>query len=157
MLVEKASIEDAEEILALQKAAYASEGRFYNDLSIPPLTQTLEEMRTDFERQLVLKAVEEGEIVGSVRARMKEGRCLIGRLIVRPDRQGRGIGSRLMEEIEASFPQAESFRLFTGHRSEKPLHIYEKMGYEEYRTEYLHEDLTLIYLEKSNPETSLPV
>ncbi len=150
MLVGEASIQDAEEILALQKAAYASEGQVYDDFTLPPLTQTLEEMRTDFERQLVLKAVEEGEIVGSVRARMKEGNCLIGRLIVRPDRQDRGIGKRLMEEIENRFPEAERFRLFTGHRSAKALRIYEGLGYREFRTEYLHENLTLIYLEKPN-------
>ncbi len=150
MRIEKASVEDAEEILALQKAAYASEASIYGDPDLPPLIQTLEEMRTDFERQLVLKAVEEGEIVGSVRARMKEGNCLIGRLIVRPDRQDRGIGKRLMAEIESRFPEAERFRLFTGHRSAKALHIYEELGYREFRTEYLHEKLTLIYLEKPN-------
>jgi ribosomal protein S18 acetylase RimI-like enzyme len=150
MLVEVATAEDAAEILALQKAAYASEARVYGDPELPPLTQTLEEMRTDFERQLVLKAVEEGEIVGSVRARMKDGDCLIGRLIVRPDRQDRGLGKLLMQEIEGRFPQAERFRLFTGHRSAKALHIYEGLGYEEFRTEYVHENLTLVYLEKRN-------
>jgi len=156
MRIEEATLDDAEEILALQKAAYASEARLYKDFDLPPLTQTLEEMRTDFERQLVLKAVEGGEIVGSVRARMKDGRCLIGRLIVRPDCQGRGIGKALMTEIEGRFPQARSFRLFTGHSSEGPLHIYGEMGYERYRSEYLHENLTLVYLEKPNPRISPP-
>lgn len=156
MLIEKAGMEDTEEILALQKAAYASEGRLYGDLTLPPLIQTIEEIRVDFERQLVLKAVEEGKIEGSVRARTKEGRCLIGRLIVRPDSQDQGIGMRLMREIEGRFPQAESFRLFTGHRSDKALHIYGKLGYREYRTEYVHERLTLIYLEKPNLETGHP-
>jgi len=113
-------------------------------------------MKADFAHRLVLKAVEEGEIAGSVRAHMKEGNCLIGRLIVRPDRQGRGIGQLLMSEIEKRFPQAESYRLFTGHRSEKALHIYAKMGYEVYRTEYLHENLTLIYMEKRTDRHSEP-
>lgn len=151
MKIEKAKAYDAEEILALQKAAYASEGRLYSDPDLPPLTQTLEEMRDDFERQLVLKAVGEGEIVGSVRARMKEGSCLIGRLIVRPDCQGRGIAKLLMREIENRFPEAERFRLFTGHRSDGALHIYAKLGYREYRTEYVSDNLALIYLEKANP------
>jgi ribosomal protein S18 acetylase RimI-like enzyme len=150
LLIEEASMEDAEEILALQKAAYASEARIYGDPDLPPLTQTLEEARADFERQLVLKALEEGKIIGSVRARMKEGDCLIGRLIVRPDCQDQGIGKLLMEEIESRFPQAERFRLFTGHLSAKALHIYEGLGYREFRTEYVHENLTLVYLEKPN-------
>jgi ribosomal protein S18 acetylase RimI-like enzyme len=148
LIVEEATPDDAEEILALQKSAYASEGRLYNDFTLPPLIQTLEEIRADFERKLFLKAVEGGKIVGSVRARMKEGACLVGRLIVSPGCQGRGIGSRLMQEIEARFPAAETYRLFTGHLSDKALHIYAKMGYEVCRTEPLHEHLTLVYLEK---------
>ncbi len=151
MEIEVATADDAEEILALQKAAYASEAKVYNDPTLPPLTQTLEEMRADIESQLVLKAVEEGRTVGSVRARMKDGRCLVGRLIVHPDCQGRGIGKLLMEEIERRFSRAESFRLFTGHRSVKALHIYDKMGYRESSRERLHDDLTLIYLDKPNP------
>jgi len=152
MFIELAVPDDAEEILALQKAAYAGEGRLYRDPQLPPLTQTVEEMRADFERQLVLKAVEDGEIVGSVRARMKGDACLVGRLIVRHDYQGRGIGTRLMREIEARLPEAKRFRLFTGHRSDKALHIYSRLGYEEYRREFLGDNLTLVYLEKENPE-----
>ena len=144
----RADAEDAEEILALQKMAYASEGRAYNDPTLPPLTQTLEEMKEDCERQLTLKAVEGGEIVGSVRAYLKEGTCFIGRLIVSPAHQDSGIGSRLMEEIEARFPEAERFRLFTGHRSFKALHVYEKKGYSVFRTEFVHDELTLFFLEK---------
>lgn len=154
MDIEEATVEDAEEILALQKAAYESEGRLYEDFTLPPLTQTLAEIREDFARQLFLKAVEEdtGEIVGSVRAYEKEGTCFVGRLIVRPDCQGHGIGSLLLEEIEERFAQAERFRLFTGHRSEKPLHIYARRGYSIYRTEPVHDHLTLVYLEKRRSE-----
>ncbi|RJP31036.1 MAG: GNAT family N-acetyltransferase [Actinobacteria bacterium] len=148
----EADIEDAEEILALQKAAYASEGRLYEDFTLPPLTQTLEEMREDLGRQLFLKVVEDGEIIGSVRAHMKGDTCRVGRLIVRPDRQDRGIGSRLLKEIEERFPGAERFTLFTGHRSDKALHIYEKNGYGIYRTEPVHARLTLVYLEKRRNE-----
>ena len=148
MIIEEARMEDAEEILALQRAAYASEAERYDDHNIPPLTQTLEEMEADFEKQLFLKAVEEGVIVGSVRAYQEGGTCHIGRLIVLPDRQNRGIGSRLMDEIEARFPEAERFELFTGHLSQGPLHIYSERGYEVFRVEPVHDRLTVIFLEK---------
>ena len=42
--IERVSVSDAEEILALQKLAYQSEAEIY---SIPPLVQTLEEMEAD--------------------------------------------------------------------------------------------------------------
>jgi ribosomal protein S18 acetylase RimI-like enzyme len=148
MIIEEAGVLDAEVILDIQKTAYQSEAELHNDFNIPPLTQTLEGIREDFDRQLLLKAVIEGEIVGSVRAYQEEGTCYIGRLIVLPEYQGRGIGTRLMEEIEERFNQAERFELFTGHRSERNLHLYDKLGYQVFKEEPLHTDLTLIYLEK---------
>ena len=51
MIIGQASVKDAAEILALQKLAYRSEAEIYDDYTIPPLTQTLEEMRTDIETQ----------------------------------------------------------------------------------------------------------
>jgi hypothetical protein len=44
MIIERAHIEDTKEILDFQKLAYQSEAEIYNDYTIPPLTQTLEEM-----------------------------------------------------------------------------------------------------------------
>jgi GNAT superfamily N-acetyltransferase len=146
--VERATVEDAKEILALQKLAYRSEAAIYDEYGIPPLTQTLEEMRADFARQVYLKAVLKERIVGSVRAHEREGTCYVGRLIVHPDSQNRGTGSRLMNEIEAVFARARRFELFTGHRSERNLYLYHKLGYRPFRREVVTGALTLVYLEK---------
>jgi ribosomal protein S18 acetylase RimI-like enzyme len=151
MNIEIAGPEDAGAVLKLQKSAYWGEAQLYNDYDLPPLTQTLDEMRKDLEKQLVLKYVMEGEIVGSVRAFMREGTCYIGRLVVRPDLQDQGIGTRLLSEIEGRFTKAKRYELFTGHRSEKPLHMYEKRGYRIFKSEPLHENLTLVYLERISP------
>jgi ribosomal protein S18 acetylase RimI-like enzyme len=148
MIIEEAGIQDAEIILDIQKTAYQSEAELHNDFNIPPLIQTLEEIKASFGKQLFLKAVMDEEIVGSVRAYEEEGTCYIGRLIVRPEYQDRGIGTMLMEEIENRFSQADRFELFTGHRSERNLHLYDKLGYQVFKEEPLHTDLTLIYLEK---------
>jgi len=148
VIIEQADSGDAGVILDIQKTAYQSEAELHNDFNIPPLNQTLEEIREDFDRQFFLRAVVDGEIVGSVRAYEEEGTCYIGRLIVRPEHQGRGIGTMLMQEIEESFSQAERFELFTGHRSERNLHLYDKLGYEVFKEEPLHADLILVYLEK---------
>lgn len=148
MIIEEAGVQDVQVILDIQKEAYQSEAELHNDFNIPPLTQTLEEIIGDFDTQLFLKAVVDGEIIGSVRAYEEGGTCYIGRLIVRPEYQGRGIGTMLMQEIEESFSQAERFELFTGHRSERNLHLYDKLGYQVFKEEPLHTDLTLIYLEK---------
>ena len=98
MIIETATLEDAPAVLALQKAAYESEAEIYGDYTIPPLTQSLDEIKVDFENQVVLKASVEGNPIGSVRAYEREGTCYIGRLIVHSDFQNRGIGTELMED-----------------------------------------------------------
>lgn len=148
MIVEYAQVEDAQAILDLQKLAYQSEAALYDDYTIPPLTQTVESMRADFKRHTVLKVTEAGQIIGSVRGRIDGDTCHIGRLIVHPDYQGQGIGTRLMEEIERQFASAARFELFTGDRSERNLYLYQKLGYSIFREEQLTPNVRLVYLEK---------
>ncbi len=149
--------EDLEAILALQKIAYRSEAELYDDFSIPPLVQTLDEIEADFRRQLFLKAVSRGGVVGSVRAHEKNGVCFIGRLIVDPNLQNKGVGARLTAEVEKRFGRAKRFELFTGSKSEKNLYFYRKLGYSEFKREALSGKLTLIFLEKAFPSPSFDI
>ncbi len=55
MIIEQATTLDAEEILALQKLAYVSEAEIYNDFTIQPLHQTLNEITSEIEMQYILK------------------------------------------------------------------------------------------------------
>jgi len=146
--IERAAIFDAEEILALQKLAYRSEAEIYNDFNIPPLVQTLEGIGKDFEDQFFLKAIMNGRIIGSVRACTREGTCYIGRLIVHPDLQNRGIGTRLMNEIEMIFKSCKRFELFTGDRSERNLYLYQKLGYNIFKTAKITDQTNIVFLEK---------
>ena len=147
-MIDRATVADAEEILSLQKLAYRSEAEIYDDFNIPPLLQTPEEIKKDFENQTFLKATLDGKIRGSVRAFIKEGTCYIGRLIVHPDFQNRGMGKELMQRIEEIFKEAQRFELFTGHRSEKNLRLYRKLGYEISKTVRANDRLNMVYLEK---------
>ena len=148
LLIERAQVEDAAIILDLQKLAYLSEAEIYNNKSIPPLTQTLEEIRAEFDNQIFLKALIDERIVGSVRAYQTEGTCHIGRLVVHPKFQNRGIGSRLMNEIEGAFEKAKRLELFTGDNSERNLYLYNKLGYREFRRKNFQENFVLVFLEK---------
>jgi ribosomal protein S18 acetylase RimI-like enzyme len=148
--IQRAEVSDAEEILTLQKLAYRSEGEIYNDFHIPPLLQTLEELMADLQRQVFLTAKDEnGRVVGSVRAFSKDRTCFIGRLIVHPDLQRHGVGTRLMQTIEARFPGAERYELFTGHKSEGNIRLYRRLGYKVFRSERVSDAVTLVYMEKT--------
>nr|HPO51172.1 GNAT family N-acetyltransferase [Spirochaetota bacterium] len=60
----KAEYDDLEEILTLQKFSYEENGRRYNNFNIPPLTQTLDDIREEFKKQIFLKAEnEKGKII----------------------------------------------------------------------------------------------
>lgn len=144
----RATVEDSIEILALQKLAYQSEAQIYNDWNIPPLLQTIEEIRDEFKTHMFLKAVSEHLIVGAVRARIIGTTCHIGRLIVHPKWQNQGIGTRLVAEIEIMHQDAARFELFTGSHSIKNLHLYQKLGYHEFRRDSLSSKVELIYLKK---------
>jgi phosphoribosylanthranilate isomerase len=144
-----ASIEDLLEILALQKLAYRSEADQNKVFTIPPMTQAAGEIAEEFGQRLFLKAILEGCIVGSVRAHLDGMRtCHIGRLIVKPEFQNRGIGTQLMKAIETQFAGAQRYELFTSERSARNIYLYQKLGYRIFRREQLNDRLNLVYLEK---------
>ena len=60
MIIERANTNDLKYILDLQKLAYQSEAKLYDDYSIPPLTQTIEGIEQDFRSNLFLKAIING-------------------------------------------------------------------------------------------------
>ncbi len=144
----QASIEDAAAILQLQKLAYQSEAKIYNDFSIPPLTQTLNELKGDFTCKFFLKAQLESTIIGSVRGYQASDTCYIKRLVVHPNFQRQGIGTKLMEQIELNFGQTGRFELFTGHRSKHNILFYERLGYTIFKTEEITKNLAFVFMEK---------
>jgi predicted N-acetyltransferase YhbS len=145
-----AELQDASAILDLQRRAYESEAKLYNDWSIPPLTQTLEELVAEFQTNLLLKAVSAARLVGSVRARENTKIVQIGRLVVEPSFQGQGIGSRLLQAIEAAFPSTGEFQLFTGSRSVGNIALYKRHGYAVTHEKVLSPSVTLVCMSKAS-------
>jgi ribosomal protein S18 acetylase RimI-like enzyme len=143
-----ASPDDAEAILALQKLAYASEARRYDDWTIPPMIETLDSVREHIARHVVLKAVVDGRLAGSVRGVVTDRVCEICRLSVDPTEQRRGIGSALIVAIEQRFPDVEAFELFTGNRSVENLRLYDRHGYVETRRQPISPAVSLVYLRR---------
>ena len=100
MTIQNAELKDLHEILELQYLAYQSEAELFGNKDIPPLKQTIEELTGEFNNGVILKMVESGKIIGSVRASEMNGTVRIGKLMVHPDFRRRGYGSKLIKAIE---------------------------------------------------------
>ncbi|MDD5108584.1 MAG: GNAT family N-acetyltransferase [Candidatus Omnitrophica bacterium] len=120
----------------------------YNDFSLSPLTQTLEEIKSDFKNKVFLKSVMHDKAVGSVRAYMEENTCHIGRLIVHPSYQNYGLGRKLMHKIEAYFAQAARFEVFTGHKSRRNIYFHQRLGYKIFKREHVSQLRDRVFMEK---------
>ena len=146
--IEHAATADAREILALQRLAFQREAQRYRDATLPPLRQTLEELVAEFETHVILKAIVQGAIVGSVRAYSDAGACSIGRLMVHPRLQRQGLGAALMRHIEAHFPDAAQFQLCTGVRSAANIRLYHRLGYVIVATEPVNDRVSAVIMAK---------
>ena len=168
----RADKSDAPEILALQKIAYQSEAELYGDDSLPPLQQTLADLEADFERTpdrvavlanapdaaengrpeadriVFIKAVVNGKIIGSVRGFAVGDTAYLRRMIVHPYFRGRGIGRRLLKEIENAFPDVKRFEAKTGHQSKRNLFQLSQGGYQVFRTEPFTPNISWVFLQK---------
>lgn len=147
-MIKKAQKEDLEKILELQYLAYQSEAKLFGSTDIPPLKQTIEEVYAEFQKGTILKAVDEaGKIIGSVRAYEEDGTVYIGKLMVHPKMQKKGLGTKLLLAIENEYPN-KRYELFTSTKSISNIRLYEKLGYKIFKEEAVSEELQFVYLQK---------
>ena len=149
MKIEKAELFDLPSILELQKLCYQENAERYNDYKIPPLVQTIDQLKEEYKSYLILKVEDNSGIIGSIRAHEKNNICFIERVIVHPECQNRGIGKKMMVEIEKKFPDVRKFELFTGFKDEKNIYFYTKLGYKIFKEEAYSEKVKFIFLEKT--------
>jgi len=141
---------DFPEILEIQKKAFLSEAEFYNNFNIQPLTQSVSDMEEECKEKVVLKAVINGKIVGSIRANSFEQGCWVNKLVVLPEYQRQGTGEKLLRDIESYFPDANKFTLATGAKSVSNIRLYEKVGYKIIGYETFHDGVEAVVMEKKN-------
>jgi ribosomal protein S18 acetylase RimI-like enzyme len=149
VLICPVDLADVGELLTLQRAAYLTEAQLYNDPMLPALTQTYDQLRDELARSIALKALVDHRIVGAVRAYARNRVLHIGRLIVAPDMQGRGVGTALLEALEKhAAGTVDRYTLFTGHLSTANIRLYQRLGYTEVRREALQAHVVLVHLDK---------
>ena len=143
----KAGLEDLQEILQLQYLSYQSEAALFGSRDIPPLKQTLDEVIAEYNNGTVLKMTDDDVIVGSIRAKERNGTVYIGKLMVHPDYRRNGYGTKLLTEIEKYFPD-KRYELFTSTRSTDNIRLYQNLGYKMFDRKEITEELQFVYMEK---------
>ena len=137
----------AGELLTLQRAAYVSEAQLYDDVRLPALVQTLDDLVDELAASTCVAAVAGARLVGAVRTRERDGVLHVGRLVVAPDLQGQGIGTRQLLAAEQTTQLARA-TLFTGAGSAANLRLYRRHGYVDRSREQVRPGLELVHLVK---------
>lgn len=125
---------DVGDLLTCTHACWLREGILNQTLEIPAQHETLASMTASLSdwQTWVLRA--NGRFIGSVRGRLEGDVWQIGRLMVVPDLQGRGLGRVLLEHIQQVAPaEARSYALHTGAGSEHNQKLYRKAGFRVHR------------------------
>ncbi|MGC4933193.1 GNAT family N-acetyltransferase [Gordonia sp. DT30] len=148
------SVSDAGELLTLQRAAYVTEGQAHHDLRLPPLIQSLDELTTELsDPSVVAFGLRDSRwrLVAAVRVNIDCAKeiAVLGRLVVAPDLQGRGLGSRLLELVEQRLStEVVELQLFTGEHSAGNLRLYARFGYRETHRTLTPGGYALVHLSK---------
>lgn len=143
----KADKSDLNEILQVQYMAFQKEAEDFQDFNIEPMTQTLAMLEEEYKTFLFLKAVDdEGKIIGSIRGYVKDGTSYIGKTLVHPNHQGRGIGTKMIGSLE-QLHKAPRYEINASIRCPRNIRLYERLGYVRFK-ETKTESNGFVYLEK---------
>ena len=141
-------LEDAENMLEIQRRAFAEEGRRSESQEIPPLTESLASIVEHIENQTALTASVNGKVVGAIRGIVTDGVCTVRALVVELTQQGRGIGSSLLKALEKALPEVRRFDLTTNTVMERNVPFYERHGYRVVELTRYSEKITLAQMNK---------
>lgn len=145
--LEKAAECDAEKIISIRNEC------FYDDYvqfgECPGYNIPKEQMIKRIKEGNLYKIVIDNEITGDISVQILDsGVHWIGCVAVAKKFQDRGIGSFIMNEIEALYGEACIWQLETPLSNIRNCHFYEKLGYKIIETKILTDKLTLAVFEK---------
>lgn len=114
-------------LITLQRAAYAVEAELIGAPSLPPLSETPEQLRASGESFLGARVG--GRLAGAVSWKRDEDTVDIHRLVVDPAMFRRGIAGALLDELEAREAGAAHWTVGTGAANAPARALYERRGF----------------------------
>jgi len=148
ILYARAEKADIPFMLALLKMAAQGDARLHGDDSFPVLQQTPEELAEKFDQETWLKAVVNGKVIGTISASSSGDTATVNGPAVHPIFQNRGIGRRLLKELEATLSWAKEFVIRVANKNEPRQQKMAEAGYQPFKTEVFTPKISWVYLQK---------
>lgn len=152
MLLKKASLNDYEELHAMQRVSFDKLLEKYEDYETNPgaespevIMQKIKQDYTDF-----YFIVLEGQNIGAIRVvKLSDKICRIAPMFILPQNQGNGYAKCTLKQVEKLYPDVETWELDTIKQESKLCHLYESIGYEfTGKEEIIKDDMTIVYYQK---------
>ncbi|WP_326733316.1 GNAT family N-acetyltransferase [Streptomyces sp. NBC_01022] len=138
----------------LQRASYAVEARLIGFDGIPPLHESLEQLRACDES--FLGVPDESRLVGAVAwTRLPNGALDICRLVVHPAAHRRGVATTLLDTLDSIEP-AELTVVSTGTPNLPAVELYRRRGFKPVGERQVAPSVTVTLLERKNTPASQP-
>lgn len=119
-----------EQIWSLQHAAYRMEAAAIGLKNAPPLPETFGSLRASEELFFGIVSGDD-EVLGAIAVAFSNTprQVEITRLMIRQDCLRQGIGSRLVQHVLKTFPDADSFSVTAGTGNIPAVQLYRKFGF----------------------------
>lgn len=150
--LQKAGIEDARTIHAMQVQAFQGLLEKYQDYATNPAAEPVEKIlwRMRAEGSCYFFILRDKEAIGAIRIVDNGAKCRVSPVYILPEYQGRGYAQQAMLLAEKLYPQASLWELDTIQEEPRLCHLYEKLGYRRTgQTTQIQPGMTIVYYEKT--------
>jgi|NGEPerStandDraft_9_1074522.scaffolds.fasta_scaffold22928_2 ribosomal protein S18 acetylase RimI-like enzyme len=150
MIIRRTNVDEAEDILNVQKEAFQADLEKYEDFETSPATEPIKKLLYKINKNIHYTILINDRIIGGAEVRLDSPtECYINRIFVLPQYQDKGLGTRIMNFIENEYPNVMKWTLSTPHKNHRNQHFYEKFGYKKVGEHKVTEELNLIdYMKK---------
>ncbi|MEV4253976.1 GNAT family N-acetyltransferase [Spirillospora sp. NPDC049652] len=139
------------EVWGIQRAAYAVEAELIGSHDIPPLRETLTDLRECGEH--FLGAQDDGKLLGAVSwTVLDDGTVDICRLVVHPSAHRRGLATALLDALDAEVPASRTV-VSTGTANHPALALYQARGFKPIAHRTVTGGLSITHLERRTSPT----
>ncbi|MGG1674416.1 GNAT family N-acetyltransferase [Neobacillus sp. NRS-1170] len=116
------------ELFDLQRASYLVEAELINFFEIPPLKESLQDLKESGET--FIGYFENSELTGAISYTIQEQVVTICRMVVHPNHFRKGIAQKLLTYVEKNHSDLPIFNVSTGKENTPAKNLYLKNGFQ---------------------------